>query len=108
MATIKSVVLLGADGNLGPSVMKALVDHNFDVTVLKRKSSKSKTTYPQQALISDAFEVDELVEVFKGKDAVVVTIRASQTELQKRVVDASVRAGIKRPYQAYIISKQIH
>lgn len=93
---IKSVVLLGADGKLGPSILQSLVANGFDVTVLKRKSSKSQTPHPKQVLVSDAFEVDELVEVLKGQDAVVVTIKGSETMLQKRIADACIKAGVKR------------
>lgn len=96
--TIKSVVLLGADGTLGPSVLRALEDNNFNVTVLKRKSSKSKSSYPNQVFVSDDFEVDELAKVFKGQDAVIATIKGSQTELQKRIADACVKAGVKRKF----------
>ena len=96
--SIASVTLLGADGNLGPSIYEALTSNGFDVTVLKRKSSKSTTTYPKQATVGDAFEVDELVDVLKGQDAVVVTVKGSQTDLQKRIADAAVRARVKRMF----------
>lgn len=92
---IKNVALLGADGNLGPAMMRSLVENGFNVTVLKRKSSKSPSSYPSQITLSDAFEVDELVGALKGKDAVVVTVKGSQTDLQKRIADACVRAGVK-------------
>ncbi|EMF13076.1 NmrA-like family protein [Sphaerulina musiva SO2202] len=94
--SIKSVVLLGADGNLGPSIYAALQKNDFDITVLKRKSSKSKTTYPKQVSVSDEFPVDELVPVLQGHDAVIVTIRGSDPALQNRIADAAARAGIKR------------
>lgn len=92
--SIKSVVLLGADGKIGPAIYSALKESGFDITVLKRKSSKSKSTYPKEATVSDEFGVEELVEVLKGHDAVIVTPRG--TELGKRIADAAVRAGIKR------------
>ncbi|KAF7189447.1 Isoflavone reductase-like IRL [Pseudocercospora fuligena] len=94
--SIKSVVLLGADGKLGPSVLRSLVENGFNVTVMKRKSSKSQTSYPNQVLVSDDFEVEELAGVLSGKDAVVVTIKGSETALQKRIADACIKAGVKR------------
>ncbi|KAK9780220.1 putative NmrA-like domain-containing protein [Seiridium cardinale] len=43
MASIKNVALVGATGNLGPSVLEALLKtDNFSITVLKRAESKSK------------------------------------------------------------------
>ncbi|KAM3416177.1 hypothetical protein BST61_g7785 [Cercospora zeina] len=94
--SIKSVVLLGADGNIGPSVYEGLKNNGFQITVLKRKSSKSKSKYPKEAFVSDAFEVEELVPVLQGHDAVVITINGNQVDIQKRIADAAVRAGIKR------------
>ncbi|EME45052.1 hypothetical protein DOTSEDRAFT_43463 [Dothistroma septosporum NZE10] len=94
--SINTVTLLGADGTLGPSIYEALVSSGFDVTVLKRKSSKSTSKYPKQVLVGDAFEVDELADVLSGQDAVVVTVKGSQTDLQKRIADAAVRSGVKR------------
>ncbi|SMY22197.1 unnamed protein product [Zymoseptoria tritici ST99CH_1A5] len=93
---IALVTLLGADGKLGPSIYEALVSAGFTVTVLKRDSSKSKTSYPSQVSIPDAFNVEDLVEVLRGQDAIVVTIKGSETELQKRIADACVKAGVKR------------
>lgn len=98
MATtpIKNVVLLGADGKLGPTIYQHLVDNSFNVTVLKRQSSKSPSVYPNQAFVSDAFTVSELVPILKGQDAMVVTIKGSETALQKCLADACIAAGVRR------------
>ncbi|KAF2162814.1 hypothetical protein M409DRAFT_68811 [Zasmidium cellare ATCC 36951] len=93
---ISKVALLGADGKLGPAIMHALVENGFNVTVLKRKSSKSPSSYPSQILVSDDFNVPELTEALKGIDAVVITVKGSQTDLQKRIAEAAVQAGVKR------------
>ncbi|KAF2434543.1 NmrA-like family protein [Tothia fuscella] len=95
---IQNVVLLGADGKLGPSVLSALVDAKFNVTVLKRVGSKSPSDYPasvKEARIPDDFPAYELSEIFKGQDAIVATIPGSQTELQMRLAAAAVNAGVK-------------
>ena len=71
--SIKNVCLLGANGNVGPMVLHALVKDGFNVTVLKRASSKSSSDYPsgvKVAEVDDAFAVDDLVPIFKGQDAV--------------------------------------
>ncbi|KAK4502383.1 hypothetical protein PRZ48_005808 [Zasmidium cellare] len=93
---ISKVALLGADGNLGPAIMRALVENGFNVTVLKRKSSKSPSSYPSQIMVSDDFNVPELTETLKGFDAVVITVKGSQTDLQKRIAEAAAKAGVKR------------
>lgn len=103
---IKTVALLGADGNLGPSVYKALLAHNFDVTVLKRASSRSKSKHPRTITIPDVFPHDELVSALQGIDAVVVTIRGNDPTLQKKLADASVQAGVKRTNVSIICSQR--
>ncbi|KAM0724251.1 hypothetical protein Q7P37_000133 [Cladosporium fusiforme] len=97
--SIKNVCLLGANGNVGPAVLDALVNDNFTVTVLKRSSSKSPENYPSGVKVEqvdDAFAVDDLVPIFKNQDAVVVTIKGTQVDIQKRLADAALKAGVKR------------
>ena len=97
--SIKNVALLGADGNLGPSVLHALLSARFNVTVLKRASSKSPDNYPagvRVAKVQDDFDVEVVSGVVKGQDAMVVTIKGSQTDLQHKLAQACVKAGVKR------------
>ena len=96
---ITKVSLLGADGKLGPAILHALLSGGFQVTVLKRASSKSKDAYPTTvhvAKVQDDFAVEALTPILRGQDAVVVTIKGSQTELQGRIVQACVQAGVQR------------
>ncbi|WEW58130.1 hypothetical protein PRK78_003597 [Emydomyces testavorans] len=96
---IQNVAVVGANGTLGSFVLCALAaSGKFNITVLKRKSSSSKSEYPQsvqKTLISDNFPVDELVTVLKGKDAVIVTVKGSLADLQKRLADAAAQAGVQ-------------
>ena len=98
--SIKNVVLVGADGNLGPGVLDGLVSTGaFNVTVFKRKSSKSKSNYPegvQVKLLSDDFPIDELVPALQNQDAIVSTVYGAQVDLQKRLADAAIKADVKR------------
>ncbi len=98
---IQKVALLGADGNLGPSVLSALLSHNFTVTVLKRASSTSPSTYPSGVSvikIHDSFAVESVTEALRGQDAVITTVRGKgpQTDLQHRIALACVAAGVQR------------
>jgi putative NADH-flavin reductase len=93
---IQSVAILGADGKLGAVVYEALVKSGFHVTVLKRASSKSQTVHPQTVTIPDDFPVDKCAEALRGQDALVVTIKGSESALQKRLADAAVLAGVQR------------
>jgi uncharacterized protein YbjT (DUF2867 family) len=94
---IKNVMLIGAGGNLGPHILKSLLDAGFHVTILSRNSSKS--TFPataKVAQIDDEYPYEALVEAFKGQDAVVSTIGGMALSTQKRMIDAAVAAGIHR------------
>jgi hypothetical protein len=96
---IKNVVLLGADGKLGPSVLDALVATGFTVTVLKRESSKTPSDYPssvKETRVQDDFDVDVVSELLQGQDAVVVTTSGSLIDLQKKLALAAAKAGVQR------------
>ncbi|KAK3713020.1 hypothetical protein LTR37_008705 [Vermiconidia calcicola] len=97
--SVKKVALLGADGKLGPAVLDTLVAKGFQVTVLKRASSKSEDTYPkgvEVVRIQDDFPIDVVANNLSGQDAMIVTIKGSQTEIQYRLAQACVKAGVKR------------
>ncbi|RDI79116.1 hypothetical protein Vi05172_g10934 [Venturia inaequalis] len=97
--TIKTVTLLGADGRLGPAVLKALVDSNFKVQVLKRASSTSPPNYPPgvtETKIPDDFPAPSLESALKNQDALIVTIPGTNTALQKKLADAAVKTGVAR------------
>ncbi|EEP76282.1 predicted protein [Uncinocarpus reesii 1704] len=97
---IQNVTIVGADGKLGPYVLKALVSSGkFNITVLKRRSSTSKSNYPspvQTTHVSDDFPIDELVRTLKGQDAVIVTVKGSLADLQKRIAGAAAQAGVQQ------------
>ncbi|RMX92966.1 hypothetical protein D0867_14377 [Hortaea werneckii] len=92
MQPIKNVAILGADGKLGPAVLEALVSASFTVTVLKRESSKSSDEhYPPSvkvARVPDDLNVESLATTLQGHDAL--------TEVQKKLADAAVQAGVRR------------
>ncbi|KAI9737815.1 MAG: hypothetical protein M1834_009184 [Cirrosporium novae-zelandiae] len=97
MTTIKNVIVLGgASGNLGPHIVKALLDsNNFKISVLSRESSNSTAPEGVTVLKSD-YSPDSLKEKFTGQDAVVSTIASMVVPLQKTIIDAAVDAGVKR------------
>ena len=95
---LNKVVLVGANGTLGPAILNALVTaKTFRVTVLSRQSSTSK--YPDTVNvvhISDDPDTEELVHALQGHDAVVLAFDGSLSALQIRFADAAVQAGVKR------------
>ena len=96
--TIRKVILVGANGTLGPDVLQALLSaKTFTVTVLSRSSSKSK--YPDSVNVihvSDDFLIEELVPALRGQDAIIVTFAGSNSDLQIRLADAALQAGVRR------------
>ncbi|GAB7366234.1 hypothetical protein MBLNU230_g7791t1 [Neophaeotheca triangularis] len=96
---IHRVALLGADGSLGRAVLSALVAHKFTVTVLKRASSTSPSPYPSSVTVThlpDDFPHAETTTALKDHDALITTIKGSQTALLSRLADAAVAANIQR------------
>ncbi len=95
---LKNIILIGAGGNLGPSILSAFTaDPRFTLSILTRHSSKS--TFPSHLKvhrIGDDYPEAELLQAFKGQDAVVSTIATASTVQQKAIIDAAIKAGVKR------------
>lgn len=95
--TITNVVLVGANGKLGPFILKALTDTpNFKVSVLTRATSKS--TYPANVNIlrtDDDLPYEQLVKVLTGQDALVIAFAGTQAENSIKLANAAFEAGVK-------------
>ncbi|KAE9367246.1 NAD(P)-binding protein [Stipitochalara longipes BDJ] len=96
MSEIKSVAIAGASGNLGPHVLKALVDANFQVTVLTRSNKPGAYDASVKVVEVDYTSVESLAAALKGIDALVSTVGHEGIEKQTLLIDASVAAGVKR------------
>jgi uncharacterized protein YbjT (DUF2867 family) len=93
--TIKNVIVIGGGGNLGPSITSALHSHGYNVSVLSRESSTS--TFPDYITVHKTdYSPESLAKAFNGIDAVVSTIATAAVADQKSIVDAAVKAGVKR------------
>lgn len=95
---LTNVLLIGAGGNVGPTILNAFsTDPHFTVSILTRKSSKS--TFPSNLTVhrvDDSYPEAELLEAFKGQDAIVSTITTANAQKQKDIIDVAVKAGVKR------------
>lgn len=98
MSPIKNVLIIGAGGRLGPSILSAFeADPHFTVSVLARHSSKSTfSSHLKVHRIGDDYPEAELLEAFKGQDAVISAIATSAAVQQKAIIDAAIKAGVKR------------
>lgn len=108
---IKAIAILGASGNIGVSVLDAMLNHTSgaatSVTILTRQSSLANTQAQFASLIEanknlkvaavSAYDnFNELVQVLKGQDALVSCVASFSVPTQKVVADACVAAGVKR------------
>jgi len=95
------VAIVGATGNLGPVIVKALLEHKFEVTAVtfnnpedpKYADLKAKGVKVVGANIDDKAS---LVHAFHGIDAVISTVGGALFGKQNHLVDAAIEAGVKR------------
>lgn len=98
MSTIKKVILVGATGNLGPSILTALKASALETTILTREDSLTSRAPPEdtKVLTADYKSVSSLAAAFAGQDAVISTIASSALPEQQALIDAAIQAGVKR------------
>lgn len=95
--SLQKICLVGATGTLGSVILPALLSANFTITTLKRASSTSKlppsiTPIP----IPDSLPLEALTAALKGHDAVILAIPLKDVNEHLRLIEAALRAGIKR------------
>ena len=97
--THKNIVLLGATGNLGSYILRALLSASpsFNVTALVRATSKASLPDSVKKLIlPDEYTASAINPLLQGQDAVICSFPpGSDTQLQKILADAAVQAGVK-------------
>ncbi|KAI1136414.1 NAD(P)-binding protein [Hypoxylon sp. FL0543] len=96
MTTIKKVALAGATGNLGGAILESLLNAGFQVTVLTRKGTSH--TFPPNVTVKavDYDSLDSLVDALEGQDAVISNLGHPALSKQPLLIEASVKAGVKR------------
>ncbi|KAI8151442.1 hypothetical protein K4K54_000213 [Colletotrichum sp. SAR 10_86] len=96
MSTYQNVALLGK-GFLGSAILKELANAGLTVTVLGRSES-AKEGLPSGVKFAtvDYSSVDDLAAALRGQDAVVSTVSKGGLLTQNTVIDASIKAGVKR------------
>lgn len=100
----ETIIVVGATGNLGMRVVKALLAKNASVKVIVRNSSSPRKLDElrfcgARTAVSDLNRVDELATHFEGASCVVSTLlglRETMIETQTNVLNAAVKAGVPR------------
>ncbi|KAJ4142989.1 hypothetical protein NW765_000127 [Fusarium oxysporum] len=91
----KSVVLLGASGNLGKLTLQTFLDSDLSVTAVIRTTSQA--TFPEGInVVKSDFNVESLSKVFEGQDAVISLFPILSLEAQAIAIEAAIAAGVKR------------
>ncbi|KAM0203373.1 hypothetical protein ACHAPA_009710 [Fusarium lateritium] len=93
---IKTVMILGGRGNLGPHLIAALLQAGFKVSVLSRSSSVSEASFNGATIVKSDYTFPSLVSVFTGQDAVISTLSTANIAEQKTVIDAVAAAKVQR------------
>lgn len=100
--SITNVAIIGATGNVGSPILKALLDANLNVTILTREGSKSTDGLPahpnQQIKKVDMSSTSALTEVLKSQNiqAIACNVATAQLSTQKGYIDAAIAAGVQR------------
>ncbi|TGO90554.1 hypothetical protein BPOR_0060g00270 [Botrytis porri] len=85
-----------ASGNLGPAILDQLIKAGFQVTVLTRQSSTHKFPSPVTVKEVDYDSLKSLTNALTGQDAVVSTLASASLDKQILLVEAAVKAHVKR------------
>lgn len=104
MSAIRNVLIAGATGSVGSTILTALLaEPSLNITILSRTSSRA--TFPPNIpviKVSDAYTTSELTLAFASQDAIVIALTTSSVTkdgkdgLAFRLIDAAVAAGVKR------------
>lgn len=110
-----NIIVFGATGGVGQSVVKQAVESGFEVTAFVRTPTKLQVTHENLTVVQgDAFNTAEVSAAIAGHDAVVSCLGSSQgmkqsTELQgmtKNIVMGMEDHGVKRI--VYTASAGVH
>ncbi len=93
------VFLVGATGRTGKWILKAAMDHGFEVTVLVRDSASQRLIpHPSLRVIQgDLFAVEDLAGMLMGHEVVLSALSSDVVEAgTRRLIAAAERAGLRR------------
>ncbi|CAK4034910.1 NAD(P)-binding [Lecanosticta acicola] len=94
MPAYPKVAVAGATGNLGPSVVRELVNAGIQVTTISRSGKTDGLPSDVKTVKVDYGSQDSLVSALQGHDAVVSLL--PKHDQQDVLIDAAIAAGVKR------------
>ncbi|PWN18377.1 putative oxidoreductase CipA-like protein [Microstroma glucosiphilum] len=95
MVAYQNIAIAGATGNLGPSIVRKLLNAGLNVIVLTRNGTRS-ATLPQSVkqVVVEYSSQQSLVAALGGIEALISTI--PDHGAQPALIDAAIEAGVKR------------
>lgn len=85
-----------ASGGLGSHILKALLQANFEVTVLARSQPSTPYDTGVKVIEVEFTSEESLTAALAGQDAVVSAVGPTVIDGQKVLIDAAVASGVKR------------
>lgn len=103
MSQVKNIAVVGAGGQAGSSIVKALLETSkFNVTALTREDSSSSFPPSVQVKKGDYKSPEFLASALQGQDALIITLAFGvPEEIQHRLIEAAAAAGV-----AYVIPNE--
>lgn len=93
--TYNTVAVAGATGNLGPSLVDALIDAGYQVTILSRNDKQYTTNDKVSQVVKvDYSSAESLTAALKGQDVVVSNL--PNHDQQEVLLQAAIAAGVQR------------
>lgn len=94
------VAIAGATGNLGPTILNALLSASHRVTVLTRHGSTSTSKLQSHPSLTikqvDFASTTSIIPALAGVDVVVSSVAGDAIGFQNPLIDAAVAAGVSR------------
>lgn len=106
MPAYKNIAVAGANGNLGPSIVQALVNGNFNVTILSQSGSSNGLPSSVHIVKVDYTSPESLTTALHGIEAVVSLI--PDFGAQPALIDAAIAAGVQRFIPSEFGSNTLH
>ncbi|KAH0431623.1 NmrA-like family protein [Colletotrichum camelliae] len=98
------IAIVGGSSNVGQEVHDALVARGkHEIILLSRKDAPTQKLAPGVQWVKTDYEVAHLTKIFKGVETVLSFVsgpadptNTSQSDTQKKLIDACIQAGVKR------------
>ncbi|MBQ9253309.1 MAG: NAD(P)H-binding protein [Bacteroidales bacterium] len=101
----KNVLMIGATGFVGSAILQELVSRGHNVTALVRNPEKVQENANIKVVKGDVADIDALIELAKGKDAIISAYNPGWTnpniatlieENYPKILLATKKSGVKR------------